>query len=251
VARLSEPLRECHASIGIAVLGALLYAPPAQAELLVNISKSQQRLSAVVDGAEAYRRPVSTGRRGYETPAGSFQPVRLERHWYSHKYDNASMPWSVFFYRGYAVHGTAEAYSLGHAASHGCVRLRSDNAATLFSLVRKRKASNVKFLFMNSPLPAAPGSAPMAQSEEVPATTPPERRFAEALAKVEAQHNLSAKAPPDIEAAKQPRPARVKNASLRAAPSPVHRMFVASDEARVLREREAWLRSLDRKYGIR
>ncbi len=170
--------------IGIASLGAsFCAAAPAQAELLVNISKSQQRLSVVVDGAEAYRWPMSTGRRGYETPAGSFHPVRLERHWHSHKYDNAPMPWSVFFYRGYAVHGTAEAYSIGHAASHGCVRLRPDNAATLFSLVRKRKASNVKLVVMNGPLPAAPGAVPMAQSEEVLATTPTEQHFAEALAK--------------------------------------------------------------------
>ncbi len=81
------------------------------------------------------------------------------------------------------MHGTAEAYSLGHAASHGCVRLRPDNAATLFSLVRKRKASNVKFVVVSGPLPAAPGAVSMAQSEEVPATTPTEQHFAEALAK--------------------------------------------------------------------
>jgi hypothetical protein len=48
-------------SIGVIALGALLgLAAPARAELLVNISKSQQRLSVVIDGTEAYRWPVST-----------------------------------------------------------------------------------------------------------------------------------------------------------------------------------------------
>ncbi|MGH6682572.1 MAG: L,D-transpeptidase, partial [Pseudolabrys sp.] len=124
-------------SIGIAALGAMLcLSAPAKAGLLVNIRKSQQRLSVTIDGKEAYRWPVSTGRRGHATPAGSFHPIRLERHWYSHEYGMTPMPWAVFFHRGYAVHGTMEAYNLGHAASHGCVRLRPDNASILFSLVR-------------------------------------------------------------------------------------------------------------------
>jgi len=29
-----------------------------------------------------------------------------------------------------------------------------------------------------------------------------------------------------------------------------YRVSVSNDEAQILREREAWLRSLDRKYGI-
>src|ERR1700712_4146619 len=108
----------------------------AQAEVLVSISKSQQRLSVMVDGTEAYRWPVSTGRRGHDTPAGKFRPTRLERHWYSRQYEMTPMPFAVFFHRGYAVHATMEAHNLGQVASHGCVRLRPDNAAILYSLVR-------------------------------------------------------------------------------------------------------------------
>src|SRR4029077_14310531 len=110
--------------IGIAALGVLLcFSVPARAEILVNISKSQQRLSVTIDGTEAYRWPVSTGARGHETPSGSYRPHRLERHWYSRQYSMTPMPWAVFFRRGYAVHATTEVYNLGHAASHGCVRL--------------------------------------------------------------------------------------------------------------------------------
>src|SRR5580704_876566 len=152
-------------AIVIAAVGALIFvSAPAKAELLVNISKSQQRLSVTIDGAEAYRWPVSTGRRGHETPAGKFRPIRLERHWYSHEYGLTPMPWAVFFHRGYAVHGTMEAYNLGHAASHGCVRLRPDNAATLFSLVRQQGTGNTRIVVMNGPLPAIPGAVPLADA---------------------------------------------------------------------------------------
>ncbi|HEY1311568.1 MAG TPA: L,D-transpeptidase [Pseudolabrys sp.] len=214
--------------IAIAAFGALLcLAPPAKAELLVNISKSQQRLSVTIDGAEAYRWPVSTGRRGHETPAGKFRPVRLERHWYSREYGMTPMPWAVFFHRGYAVHGTMEAYNLGHAASHGCVRLRSDNASTLFSLVRHEGTRNTRIVIMNGPLPAAPGAVPLADAD-VPQSAA-EQHFAKALDDVDVQQHLSGKA--------------------HAEPA-VTRVSASSDEARVLRERQAWLASLDRKYGF-
>ena len=220
--------------IGIAAFSALLcLSAPAQAELLVNISKSQQRLSVTIDGAEAFRWPVSTGTRGHETPSGNFRPTRLERHWYSRQYSMTPMPWAVFFHRGYAVHATTEVYNLGHAASHGCVRLRADNASILYSLVRRQGLRNTKVAVINGPLPALPGTAPTADAKMA---SNAEEQFAEALADVEEQ-NLSAKVHPDAGAP-------------RLADAVIHHVSVASNEAQVLREREAWLHSLDRKYGI-
>jgi len=48
------------------------------------------------------------------------------------------MPWSVFFYKGYAIHGTTEIKRLGRPASHGCVRLHPDNAKVFFELVKSK-----------------------------------------------------------------------------------------------------------------
>ena len=90
-----------------------------------------------VNGVPKYNWAVSTARRGYVTPVGSFSPKRLERMWYSQKYDNSPMPHSVFFHGGYAVHGTGAIGSLGRPASHGCVRLHPANAAKLYSLIRQ------------------------------------------------------------------------------------------------------------------
>lgn len=89
-----------------------------------------------VNGDMMYQWPVSTGRRGYGTPGGSFRPHRLEPRWYSRKYDMAPMHNAVFFTGGYAIHGTSHVAQLGRPASHGCVRLHPSNAREFFSLVR-------------------------------------------------------------------------------------------------------------------
>ena len=48
------------------------------------------------------------------------------------------MPHSIFFTRlGQAIHGTEHIEKLGKRASHGCVRLDPENAATLFALVQE------------------------------------------------------------------------------------------------------------------
>ncbi|MGN6569897.1 MAG: L,D-transpeptidase [Pseudolabrys sp.] len=229
-----------------AAAASLFVCASARAELVVNISKSQQRVAVIVDGAEAYRWPVSTGRRGYATPTGVFHPERLERHWYSHKYENSPMPWSVFFHRGYAMHGTMEAYNLGRAASHGCVRLRPDHARTLFGLVKRAGANHTRIVVLDGALPAvrpAPRDVPMADAGQA--------HFAKALDKVaaaqEATEHLSARTHPVAAVPAAPAVAKVMPAPRESAHHAVSR---GSDEARILREREAWLRSLDRKYGI-
>jgi hypothetical protein len=110
------------------------------AAVVVTVDKSAQRLTVEVDGATRYQWPVSTARWGYRTPNGSYRPERLERQWYSRKYDWSPMPHSIFFSGGYAIHGSYEVSRLGRPASHGCIRLHPNNAATLFDLVQRRTA---------------------------------------------------------------------------------------------------------------
>jgi len=126
--------------MGFALVCAALLVPaaltaPAQAEIFIAINKSAQSMSVVVDGRERYRWPVSTGRDG-GPPSGAYRPERMERTWYSRKYDWSPMPHAIFFHKGYAIHGTYVVSRLGRPASHGCVRLHPSNAAVLFALVR-------------------------------------------------------------------------------------------------------------------
>lgn len=120
-------------------IAALSFSTPVwAAEVLVNIDKSTQEMTVFVDDIEQYRWPVSTGTRGYETPSGTFVASSMNEIWYSKQWDNAPMPWSVFFTKeGHAIHGTQEVSKLGTAASHGCVRLAPENAEVLYRLVEE------------------------------------------------------------------------------------------------------------------
>lgn len=138
-------------SMKMRLLGALLAAcalwpAAANATVVATISLSAQRADISVDGALAYSWAVSTARRGYVTPTGSYRPIRTERMWYSRKYDMSPMPYSVFFRGGYAIHGTNYIRSLGRPASHGCVRLSPANAATFFKLVRAKGYGNARIV---------------------------------------------------------------------------------------------------------
>jgi lipoprotein-anchoring transpeptidase ErfK/SrfK len=114
-----------------------LAAARAEASVVVHIDRGSQRMAVLVDGAPRYNWRVSTARRGYITPPGVYHPQMLAARWYSKKYYNSPMPHSIFFYGGFAIHGTYEISRLGGPASHGCVRLDPANAATLFGLVQR------------------------------------------------------------------------------------------------------------------
>jgi lipoprotein-anchoring transpeptidase ErfK/SrfK len=121
---------------------------PARAGVVVQIDKSSQRMAVSVDGAMRYSWPVSTGRSGYGTPSGVFQPTMMARRWFSRKYYNSPMPHAIFFYHGFAIHGTYDLARLGGPASHGCVRLHPSNAATLFALVARQRG-NTRIVISN------------------------------------------------------------------------------------------------------
>jgi len=109
----------------------------ADAAVVVQIDRAVQRMAVIVDGAPRYNWRVSTARRGYITPPGTYHPEMLARRWFSRKYYNSPMPHSIFFYGGFAIHGSYEISHLGRPASHGCVRLDPSNAAILFGLVQR------------------------------------------------------------------------------------------------------------------
>jgi lipoprotein-anchoring transpeptidase ErfK/SrfK len=106
----------------------------------IDIDLGSQTMHVRSDSGESYVWPISSGRHGYATPRGVFHPRALYTMVHSAKYGNAPMPHSIFFYGQYAIHGTYTVGSLGHPASHGCIRLSPGNAATLFAMVQEQGA---------------------------------------------------------------------------------------------------------------
>jgi hypothetical protein len=136
---------------------AMATATPAMAGLLITIDKAQQRMIVAKDDMPLYDWPVSTGQRGYDTPAGEYKPFRMEATHFSREWDDAPMPHSIFFTQiGHAIHGSFDIKHLGRPASHGCVRLHPDNAAILYKLVRAEKMANTRVVLTGT-IPGGPG----------------------------------------------------------------------------------------------
>jgi lipoprotein-anchoring transpeptidase ErfK/SrfK len=87
---------------------------------VVQIDKSSQRMAVSVDGTTCYSWPVSTGRDGFGTQSGTFNPQSTARHY----------------------------FSCG-PASHGCVRLHPSHAAALFVLVQEQGPRNTRIKISN------------------------------------------------------------------------------------------------------
>ena len=137
----TRALRRC--ALLLPLLALLLgFAAPVQAGVVARISLSNQRMEVFVDGRPMYSWPVSTARRGYHTPTGTFRPQALAVWHRSTIYSGSPMPHAIFFHGGYAIHGSYETAYLGRPASHGCVRLHPAAAAELFSLVRQHGSKN-------------------------------------------------------------------------------------------------------------
>jgi lipoprotein-anchoring transpeptidase ErfK/SrfK len=119
-------------------IGAFAVPSAASAQVLAHVDISEQTMTVTVDGVVRHTWPVSTARKGYRTPTGSYKPVSLHKMHYSSLFNNAPMPFTIFFHGHYAIHGTTEVKRLGQPASAGCIRLHPDNARALFELVKER-----------------------------------------------------------------------------------------------------------------
>lgn len=149
------------AAVGVAMLriGGAAYG-----DLLIEIDKSAQRMIVTLNGERLYDWPVATGGIDYDTPTGAFRPFRMDIDHHSEEWGNAPMPYSIFFTQtGNAIHGTYERRSLGHAVSHGCVRLSVQNAATLWKLVKHEKMAHTTVVLRGT----IPGRIPDSEAAPV------------------------------------------------------------------------------------
>ncbi len=98
--------------------------------LSVVISLPTQRASVYRRRVRIGGSTVSTGKKGYATPAGVFTVVQKERMHHSNKYDNAPMPYMQrLTWTGLAMHA---GHVRAHPSSHGCVRMPPGFSKALF-----------------------------------------------------------------------------------------------------------------------
>jgi lipoprotein-anchoring transpeptidase ErfK/SrfK len=111
-------------------------APPAPnnrgRSILVSISS--QRIYAYEDGELVHSHIVSTGLPDTPTVLGDYSVyVKYTADDMSGPdYFLPQVPWTMYFFQGYAIHGTYWHNSFGRPMSHGCVNLPVDEAQWFF-----------------------------------------------------------------------------------------------------------------------
>ena len=98
------------------------------------VSLRRQRVTIYDNEGWIMRAPVSSGRTGYETPAGIYSILQRKVEHYSNLYDDAAMPFMQrITWSGIALHAGPLP---GYPASHGCVRMPPSFAERLFEATR-------------------------------------------------------------------------------------------------------------------
>lgn len=114
-------------------------------EVVARVDLAKQRMQVFVAGKRKFVWRVSTGKKGWRTPPGNFQPYKIYRNYYEKRW-NANLPYLVMIHAsgGIGIHGTHQSGRLGRPASHGCIRLSVGNAAKFYKLVQMHGLYNSK-----------------------------------------------------------------------------------------------------------
>jgi len=105
----------------------------------VHVDLSEQTLVAYEDEAPVYATVISSGKEGYEPPTGTFQ---VQQKYISTTmnatdpidgfYEVEEVPWTLYYHRGYALHGAYWHTDFGKVRSHGCTNVAPVDARWLY-----------------------------------------------------------------------------------------------------------------------
>lgn len=104
-------------------------APLAQGKAIV-VDVKAQRIYAYENGHLAHSALMSSGTVGHDTVQGDYhiyvkyQTTRMT----GPGYDLPDVPWTMYFYQGYGIHGAYWHNAFGRPMSHGCVNLSIEEA---------------------------------------------------------------------------------------------------------------------------
>ncbi len=122
------------------------FGPIQKGPLQIFISINQQKLHLYSDGVHVSDTSIATGVPRLPTPLGVFSVIQKQVFHRSNIYSGAPMPYMQrITWSGVAMH---EGESIGHRASHGCIRMPHDFAVRLYRLTKL----NTRVIIANSEL---------------------------------------------------------------------------------------------------
>ena len=108
--------------------------PGASGERWIDVNLTQQVLVAYEGNTPVRRTAVSTGLPGTPTVTGQYHIYvkYTAQLMVGPGYYLPDVPWVMYFYEGYGLHGTYWHNNFGHPMSHGCVNLPTPEAKWLY-----------------------------------------------------------------------------------------------------------------------
>ena len=108
--------------------------PGANGEKWIDVNLTRQQLTAYQGNTPVFQALVSTGLPGTPTVVGQFRIYwkLLASDMAGPGYYLPAVPYTMYFLRGYSLHGTYWHHNFGQPMSHGCVNLRTEDAKWLF-----------------------------------------------------------------------------------------------------------------------
>ena len=127
--RLRVPAGRAVQEMTMAVAGA-----PADGARRIEVNLSAQTLTAYQGDVAIMQTTVSTGKWSTPTVQGTFHigTKYASQDMYGDDYYLPGVPWVMYFYEGFAIHGAYWHANFGTPTSHGCVNMRPDEAEILY-----------------------------------------------------------------------------------------------------------------------
>ncbi len=115
--------------------------PVVNSEKWIDVNLSTQTITAYEGNTPIYKTLVSTGLPRTPTVVGSYRvyvkytatDMRGGSHEAGDYYYLRNVPYTMYFFRGYGIHGTYWHNNFGYPMSHGCVNLRTSDAQWFFN----------------------------------------------------------------------------------------------------------------------
>lgn len=145
--RTEEQIRKMAALTSVVLLAAaeaLAQENGARAARKIVVSIPDRKLAVIESGHVVKIFSTAVGAQNTPSPTGTFQIVQRipDPTWYTKgkivgpgKANPIGTRWIGLSLKGYGIHGTNNPASIGHSASHGCIRLRNRDVEELFTMV--------------------------------------------------------------------------------------------------------------------
>jgi LysM repeat protein len=127
--RLRIPASRAVREMDMAIAGA-----PSDGPRRIEIDLSDQTLTAFQGDVPIMQTTVSTGKWSTPTVKGTFEigTKYASQDMFGEDYYLPGVPWVMYFFEGFAIHGAYWHANFGTPTSHGCINMRPDEAEVLF-----------------------------------------------------------------------------------------------------------------------